>query len=223
MRPAIAYDFFRQWSDAAYFLRLCLFVGAAALVTAVGVTALRSATGNLGLPLPLFVLEQRLPAIFPLHMVAAAIGLILLPWTLLLRRRRAVHRMLGRATAACLLLGIAAALPSAFASVAPPAARLAFVVQAVLCLAFLLRALLSIRSGNAARHARNMVRMSALIFAAVGLRILMFASAMAEMPFEATYQIAAWLSWLVPLLAVCAGQMWRRRPPAQAAATRSSY
>lgn len=197
-----------------YPARLCLFLGAVTLCAAVAAAALASATGRLGLPYPLYVLDQRIPGLFRLHMTADAVGLALLPWTMLLRKRRGIHRILGRLTAALLLLGSCAALPCAIASLTSPAARLGLFVQGLLCLVFLLRALYAIRANNVGGHARNMLRMSAVIGGAIVLRLLLFASQKAGLPFGATYAVAAWASWGLPLLAVL---LWQggRSPASQ--------
>src|SRR3954447_14830514 len=97
-------------------LRLWLLGGQIMLAVIVGVAALASATGVSVLPYPLAVLDQRLPAIFRLHMLASGVGLLLLPAVLLLRHRPALHRPLGRMTALLFTAGCLAALPSAVAS-----------------------------------------------------------------------------------------------------------
>jgi len=100
------------------------------------------------LPRALAILDQRLPGIFRVHMVASGLALILIPCTVLLRRYRSAHRYVGRVTVALVLTGAIASLPSALASEASPLARLGFLTQGVLCLAILLQAIRAIRSGS---------------------------------------------------------------------------
>jgi uncharacterized membrane protein YozB (DUF420 family) len=143
-------------------------------------------------------------------MAASGLALILMPWAVLFRHRRAVHRILGRTTAALLLIGVGASLPSALASEAPLLARLGFLTQGVLCLVFLLSAVVAIRAGRASQHARLMLSVGALIFGAVLLRTMMLLTARLELPFEASYSAVAWLSWALPLAAVW---LWPGRQP----------
>src|SRR5262249_40044094 len=100
--------------------RLCLIVGAIAFAWATGTTALAEASGALDLPYQLVLLDQRLPGIFRIHMAASGLGLILLPWALLSRRQGMAHRIPGRACASSLIIGVAAALPSAVMGRGPP-------------------------------------------------------------------------------------------------------
>ena len=61
----------------------------------------RSRRGSAPSPLPynLFVVDQRLPGIFKLHMLASGAALLLIPPVIALRRNSAWHRPLGYATA----------------------------------------------------------------------------------------------------------------------------
>lgn len=172
------------------------------LAAAVGVAALGSAIGLPPLPEPLADLDQRLPGIFKAHMLSAGLGLILLPWILLLRRRPSVHRVLGRIGAGLLFVGAATSLPSALHSEAVPLARLGFFAQGVLCLVFVAGGVSAIRRRDARRHARLMVRLSAVVCGVIVLRALMAVAMSLGWPFDPTYAALAWLSWLLPLAAV---------------------
>jgi hypothetical protein len=189
-------------------LRLCLIVGVVASAAATGVTALSSAAGVLKLPYALALLDHRLPGIFRLHMAASGFGLILLPWALLLRRATLAHRLVGRGAACFLIVGIAASLPSALMSEALPFARLGFLVQGVLSLAFLVRALNAIVSGNVERHTRFMLRVSALLLGVILLRLMVLIANEWRATFDISYAIIAWTSWIAPLamVEVC---LWR--------------
>lgn len=182
------------------------------LAAAVGIAALGSAIGLPSLPEPLAELEHRLPGIFKTHMVAAGLGLILLPWILLLRHRPAIHRVLGRIGAALLFVGAVASLPGAMQSEAVPLARLGFLTQGVLCLVFLAGGVTAIRRRNARRHAQQMVRLSALVSGVIVLRALMAVAMSLGFPFDPTYAALAWLSWLLPLAMVMLWPTLARRP-----------
>jgi hypothetical protein len=172
------------------------------LAAAVGVAALGSAIGLPALPEPLAELDQRLPGIFKAHMVAAGLGLILLPWILLLRHRPSIHRVLGRIGAGLLFVGAATALPSALQSEAVPLARLGFFTQGLLCLVFVVGGVGAIRRRDARCHAQLMVWLSAVVSGVIVLRALMAVAMSLGWPFDPTYAALAWLSWLLPLAIV---------------------
>ena len=178
------------------------------VTAAVAIAALGSAVGIPELPEPLAILDRRLPGIFRMHMLASALALLLLPWIIFFKSRPRIHRMLGRVGAALILLGAAASMPAALQSEAVPLARLGFLAQGLLCLALLAAAIRAIRAGNPNLHARLMLQMSATIFGAVLLRIMMALAARTGLPFDTAYAAAAWLSWLLPLVIVSA---WPRR------------
>src|SRR5437879_6250130 len=84
-----------------------LAIGAIALALlslVIGVAALGSAFGLADLPHPLAMLDARLPIVFRIHMLAGAMGLVLLPVALALRGVPWLHRRLGRAAATLLLV-----------------------------------------------------------------------------------------------------------------------
>jgi hypothetical protein len=200
MRPFSAVAWLRR--DAKRLLRLCLIVGAVALAWATGTTALAEASGALDLPYQLVLLDQRVPGLFRIHMAAAGLGLILLPCALLLRRQPMAHRILGRVGASSLSIGVAAALPSAVLSSALPLARLGFLAQGVLCLVLLARAIAAISKRRVDDHQRAMLRVSAILFGVVVLRLAVIVVSDTGIRFDIAYAIIAWLSWLAPLLVV---------------------
>jgi len=189
-------------------LSWCLWIGATFMATSTGIAALGSALGALHLPHALAVLDARLPGIFRLHMVASGLGLILLPWALLLRRGSAAHRTAGRAAAALLIVGVAASLPCALMSAALPAARAGFMTQGLLSLVLLIQAVKAIWRGQMLRHRRAMLRVVSLLFGVILLRLMV--SVVADWPahFDVAYAVIAWISWLIPL---GAAELWLRR------------
>lgn len=172
------------------------------LAASVGITALGSAIGLPPLPEQLAELDQRLPSIFRTHMVASGLGLILLPWILLLRRRPSVHRVLGRIGAGLLFVGAATALPCALLSESAPVARLGFLAQGVLCLVFVVGGVRAIEAREVRRHAQMMARLGALVFGVIVLRVALAMAASLGWPFDPTYAVLAWLSWALPLAIV---------------------
>jgi hypothetical protein len=83
-----------------------------------------------------------------------------------------------------------------------PLARLGFLTQGVLCLAFLAGAVWAIRARDIERHARFMLQVGAIVFGAVVLRLMMALAAVLELPFDAAYAATAWLCWALPLAIV---------------------
>lgn len=182
------------------------------LAGAVGAAALGSAIGLPPLPDSLADLEQRLPGIFKVHMVAAGLGLIMLPWILLTRHRPSLHRVLGRLGAILLFVGAATSLPSALHSEAVPLARLGFFTQGVLCLVFLVGGVRAIWRRDGRRHAQLMVRLCAVVSGVIVLRALLAVAMSVGWPFDSTYAALAWLSWLLPLAMVVLWPALLRRP-----------
>jgi uncharacterized membrane protein len=189
-------------------LRLCLIGGVVVLASVTGFAAIASASGLFNMTYALQLLDEHLPGIFRLHMLTSGLGLILLPWVLLLRRNNAVHRILGRVAASLLLVGIVASLPTSVMSEALPVTRLGFVTQGALTLTFLIKALMAIGRGDSFRHTRAMQRASALLLSVIVLRILVSMAGSWPMSFATTYAVIAWVSWAVPLAAI---ELWLRR------------
>lgn len=182
--------------------RLAIAIMVCALTLPIGLAAMASGTGLLQLPYPLFVLLQRQPMVFPVHMIASGMALMTIPLVVLLRRRPAWHRRIGRIAAACVLIGGCTSLPVAVASEANAMARAGLAAQGAVWIALLVGGLLARRAGNLPRHARYMLAMAAVTSGAIWLRLSTMAAVELSWPFEPTYAVAAWLCWLLPLLIV---------------------
>lgn len=171
----------------------------ALLVVPVALIAIALGIGLLQLPYELTLVLQRRPVALPLHMVASGLTLILIPIAAWARRRRGLHRPVGRAAAICVAVGGASALLVALASEATAVARAGFFVQGLVWLALLAAAFAAIRRGDVSRHARLMIAMAAVASGAIWLRLLMAGVVAFGAPFDAVYGVAAWACWLVPL------------------------
>jgi hypothetical protein len=169
------------------------------LAAPVALGAIAFGLGLLALPYPLFLVLQRLPIAFPLHMIASGLALILIPIAAFLRHRRGVHRAVGRLAAVCVAVGGATALPVAMASEATVAARAGLFVQGLVWLALLSAAVVAIRRGAVTRHARLMIAMAAVASGAILLRLTGYGALAAGLPFDSIYPAAAWVCWIVPL------------------------
>lgn len=162
-------------------------------------TAIALGLGLLPLPYQLFLVLDRLPVAFPMHMIASGLALILIPIAALLRQRRVLHRTAGRTAAVCVVVGGTTALMVAAASEATFAARAGLFAQGLVWLWLLCAAVVAIRRGAVARHAHLMIAMAAVASGAIWLRFVLYAAVAAGLPFDPVYAAACWACWIVPL------------------------
>jgi uncharacterized membrane protein YozB (DUF420 family) len=187
----------RRTPAAAAILILTLILALLALPAAL--IAIASGLGLLALPYPLVLVLRRLPLVFPLHMIAAGLALILIPIAAAVRHDPRIHRPVGRIAAICVCVGAVTALAVAIASEASLATRAGFFAQGLVWLALLVAAVVAIRRHDRARHARLMLAMAAVASGAVWLRLTLSGAMALELPFDTVYPVAAWLCWIVPL------------------------
>ncbi|MGE7470528.1 DUF2306 domain-containing protein [Bosea sp. NPDC003192] len=171
----------------------------AILVAPTAATAIALGSNLLPLPDVLLLVRQKLPLAFPLHMIASGLALIFIAITAAARHRRGFHRAMGRLAALCVLLGGLTALPVALASEAGSVAQAGFFGQGVVWLALLIAAVIAIRRGDARQHARLMIAMAAVACGAIWLRLALWLALALQLPFEASYALAAWAAWCLPL------------------------
>jgi hypothetical protein len=204
--------FDRRSSPVAAVLLALTFV---LLVLPAALVAIALGAGVWPLPYELFLVLQRQPLAFPLHMIASGLALILIPIAAFLRPWRAAHRTAGGLAAAAVVVGGLTALPVALVSEASAPARAGLFAQGLVWLALLAIAIAAIRRGDVPRHARMMIAMAAVASGAIWLRLVMLTASRAGLPFEATYAVATWACWLVPLVvAVMASRPRVARSPA---------
>jgi hypothetical protein len=202
----------RRPAAATAALTLTLILALLALPAAL--IAIASGLGLLPLPYPLALVLRRLPLVFPLHMIAAGLALILIPIAAVVRHDRRIHRPIGRIAAICVCIGAVTALAVALASEASLATRAGFFVQGLVWLALLVAAVVAIRRRDRMRHARLMLAMAAVASGAVWLRLVLSGAVALELPFDTVYPVAAWTCWMIPLAAVLVRQ--RHTSPQQA-------
>jgi hypothetical protein len=172
------------------------------LIIPVGIVAIGSGVGVIALPYHMFELASRAPLLFPVHMLASALALMLAPIVIAVRRHPQLHRPLGRLLGVFVVIGGLTALPVAVMSHSSIAARAGFVVQGIVWLALLGAALIAIRQGRISRHARLMVAMVAVTTGAVWFRLITGTAILLQLPFEPIYAFSAWAGWMVPLAVV---------------------
>ncbi|MDX2309391.1 MAG: DUF2306 domain-containing protein [Hyphomicrobium sp.] len=178
-----------------------------AVSVVVAFVALGSGAGIIALPFEMWLLDQALPVVFRLHMLASAIALLLLPVVIGLRGCPELHRKTGWLLGAFVVIGGLTSLPVAIASHSGAVARLGFLVQGLVWLGLFAAAIVAIRRNERAAHAVLMLAMTAVTTGAVWFRLITGSAIWLDLPFEAAYAAAAWLGWLLPLAAVV---IWRR-------------
>lgn len=160
--------------------------------------ALGSAAGVLPLPYPLWLVDQRLPGVFRMHMVSAGLAVLAVPIAIACHGL-SLHKLVGRTAATLVLAGGVTAIPAALASEAHWLARGGFLVQAAAWIGAVLAAVHAIRHGDRRRHLWLMLAVAAIASGALWLRLATWATAKWGGSFDAVYALAAWLSWMLPL------------------------
>ena len=138
------------------------------------------------------------------HVFAAVVALALGPFQFsgwIRRNHPRVHRWIGRTylSVGVGLGGLFGLYMSTFAY-GGLIAKLGFACLAVAWLFTGLRAFQTIRMGVVQEHRRWVIRNFSLTLAAVTLRLYLPASMVAEIPFEISYPVIAWLAWVPNLL-----------------------
>lgn len=172
------------------------------LAVPTGIVAVSQGLGAIALPYNLFLVDERLPGIFKLHMLASGAALLLIPLVIAVRRDRASHRPLGYSAAVCVLLGALTSLPVALYSHSAVIARAGFLAQGVTWLALIALGVMAVRQRRFANHARLMLAMAAVASGALWVRLTTTVATGYDLPFDAVYGTAAWLGWLIPLAVV---------------------
>ena len=160
------------------------------------------------LPFNLFVVDQRLPGIFKLHMLASGAALLLIPLVIALRRNSTWHRPLGHVTAVAVLLGALTSLPVALASHSVAMARAGFFAQGLVWLALIALGVIAIRQRRVADHARLMLAMAAVASGAIWVRLTTAVATAYDLPFDPVYGCAAWLAGWCRSPLVAASDSW---------------
>ena len=124
-----------------------------------------------------------------------------------LRRRRPIHRWMGRVYATGCIVGGLAGLRLAFGSTAGTFAGVGFGLLALCWLYATTQAWRFAREGRLEEHRRWMIRSFAMTFAAVTLRLYLPIAPMLGYDFMVGYRLTAWVSWIPNLIAV---ELWMR-------------
>lgn len=201
------------------FLFLAAFCLLISLAIPTGLVALVEGLGAMPLPFNLHVVDERLPGVFKLHMLASGAALMLIPAVIATRRTRAWHRPLGRVTAVLVIAGALTSFPVAYESTSVLPARLGFAAQGTVWLGLIVAGVAAIRQRDRARHATLMLAMAAVASGAIWVRFTTAVATSWDLPFDPIYACATWLGWLIPLALVLAlsPSLARKRSPGRVA------
>jgi len=187
---------------AAQTPRLAVIFLVLLLAVPTGIVAVAEGAALLPLPFNLFLVDQRLPGIFKLHMLASGAALLLIPLVIAARRDRAWHKPLGRITAVAVMLGALSSLPVAAASHSVAVARAGFFAQGVVWLTLIALGVFAVRRKQIATHQRLMLAMAAVASGALWVRLGTTVATTCHLPFDPIYGSVAWAGWMVPLAIV---------------------
>ncbi|HEY7669253.1 MAG TPA: DUF2306 domain-containing protein [Hyphomicrobium sp.] len=193
---------FRARRLAAQTPRLAAIFVVLLLAVPTALVAIAEGAALLPLPFNLFLVDQRLPGIFKLHMLASGAALLLIPLTIAVRRDRSWHKPLGRLTAGLVLLGGLTSLPVAVFSHSVAMARAGFFAQGIVWLLLIALGIAAVRQRRFADHARLMLAMAAVASGALWVRLTTAVVTSYGLPFDPVYGCVAWLGWMVPLAIV---------------------
>ncbi|MFM5894483.1 MAG: DUF2306 domain-containing protein [Novosphingobium sp.] len=156
-------------------------------------------------PEALAVKVELLPWIFPVHMLAGGLVLLLIPATILLRRCPRWHRPLGRVTAVVVLTAGLTAFPVALVAPVTRVSAWGFAAQGAVWLVLLGIGLRNIYLKRLRAHRAAMLLMAATSTGAVFFRVYLALWAIFGdlRHYEMFYAIDAWIAWSFPL-AACA-------------------
>lgn len=150
-------------------------------------------------------LFANLPTAISAHLAASLIALVLGAFqvNLWLRSRfLPAHRWSGRVYVFAVLVGGIAGFKLALHSFGGLVTHFGFGFMAVFWVGTTLNAYRYIRRGDVNAHRAWMLRSYALTLAAVTLRVYLPLSQIAQIEFEAAYQVISWLCWVPNLLIV---------------------
>lgn len=181
----------------------------AVILSAIGLFVIRTALLALyspwqvdDFPEALAVKVELLPWIFPIHMIAGGLVLLLIPATILLRRRPRWHRPMGRITALVVLAAGLTAFPVALIAPVTRVSAWGFAAQGATWLVLLGLGLRNIWLKRLRAHRAAMLLMAATTTGAVFFRVYLALWAILGdlRHYELFYAIDAWIAWSLPLI-----------------------
>jgi hypothetical protein len=152
------------------------------------------------------------PTLLPVHAVSGAVALLIASVMISPCRRNFTpqgHRWLGYVYGGAVAISGPTGLVVATAADGGWPARIGFITLGLLWMATTASGVCAGRSNAPVAHRRAMTRSVALAFAAVSLRVQNPIFAVLGVPFEISYPIVAWTSWVPNLI----WAEWRNRQP----------
>ncbi len=183
--------------------------GLGSFVTYVALRGISESWNNENFPEALAIKLELMPLIFPVHMVAGGLALLLVPLTFFLRLTR-WHKSVGRVAAFIVLVAGLTALPVALLYPVTKISAAGFTTQALVWMALLGFGIWHIRNGRVAKHYSCMLMMAAVTSGALFFRLYLglWKFAFGFKYYYAFYALNAWIAWGLPLMAMA---LWVRR------------
>ena len=184
-------------------LRGAILAALALFVIRTAILALYSPWQVDDFPEALAVKVELMPWVFPVHMLAGGLVLLLIPATLLVRKRPRWHRPLGRITALVVLAAGLTAFPVALIAPVTRVSAWGFAAQGATWLVLLGLGLRNVYLRRLHAHRAAMLLMAATATGAVFFRIYLALWAIFGdlRHYEMFYAADAWIAWSLPLAA----------------------
>ena len=184
-------------------LRGAILAALALFVIRTAILALYSPWQVDDFPEALAVKVELMPWVFPVHMLAGGLVLLLIPATLLVRKRPRWHRPLGRITALVVLAAGLTAFPVALIAPVTRVSAWGFAAQGATWLVLLGLGLRNVYLKRFHAHRAAMLLMAATATGAVFFRIYLALWAIFGdlRHYEMFYAADAWIAWSLPLAA----------------------
>ncbi len=204
------YAAFYRWPLVLILTMVILFV------TYTAIRAISEAYINEGFPEALAVKVELLPLIFPIHMVAGGLSLLLVPITIFFSHTQ-YHKFLGRLTAADILVAGATAPFVAWAVPVTIMSAAGFTMQSILWIGLLAAGIWNIRNRRIVAHQACMLLLAAVTSGALFFRLFLglWVRFGDHHYFNDFYAVNAWIAWGIPLLAVLVFHRLRGKKGAQ--------
>ena len=182
------------------FSRWLVLACVAVFVTHTAVRAVAESWLNDNFPEALAIKVETLPLIFPIHMIAGGLTLLLVPVAFLLRGGR-FHTSFGRAAAVTVIVAGLTAIPVALEYPVTQISAWGFVAQALTWLSLLGAGIWHIRQGHMAEHRVFMLMMAAVTSGALFFRLFLGVWKIIGWKggFDTFYAVNAWIAWILPL------------------------
>ena len=183
--------------------RLVKWVGLAVLILFILSTAARAmweAYDNERFPEALLVKVELLPVIFPVHMLAGGLALLLVPCAYFFRGTR-YHKWLGRLAATDVIVAGITAIPVALTAPVTSMTAAGFSTQGLVWLALIAKGIWHIKRREIAAHRNAMLMMAAVTSGAMFFRIYLALWAIfgTASGFKTFYACDSWMAWVLPL------------------------